>query len=245
MVGIVRRMKKAIVLFSGGMDSTACLYWALQKYDEIFLLSFLYGSKEDKTIDRISKTFSSLLSLKNEILHLPFLEEFSQKAGSSLTKLEKKLPRINSIEQLDEEELTLHTAMEVWVPGRNLLFLSIAASLADSSKVPTDIIFGANKEEGTTFSDNTLDFVNRMNKALELGCLNQITIQAPFHDADKKDIVRFLEENEAEIGLSSSCYQVKDWTKEGKPIHCGLCESCQRRKRAFIQANINDPTVYK
>ncbi len=238
-------MKKAIVLFSGGLDSTACLYWALQKYDEILLLSFLYGSKEDQTINKISKTFSSLLSIKSKIIHLPFLEEFSQQAGSSLTQVEKKLPKIESFEQLDEEELTQLTAKEVWVPGRNILFLSIAASLADSSEVPTDIIFGANQEEGTTFPDNTLDFVNRMNNAIELGCLNQIKVQAPFHDSDKKGIAIFLCENKAEIGFSSSCYQVVEWTKEGKPVHCGTCESCQRRRRSFVQANIDDPTVYK
>ena len=238
-------MKKAIVLFSGGLDSTACLYWALQKYDEILLLSFLYGSKEDQTITRISRTFSSLLSIENKILHLSFLEEFSQQAGSSLSQVGKNLPIIESFEQLDEKELTSLTAKNVWVPGRNILFLSIAASLADSSKVPTDIIFGANKEEGTTFPDNTLDFVNRMNKAIELGCLNQIKIQAPFHDSSKKEIAIFLKKNDAEISFSASCYQVKDWTEEGKPMHCGTCESCQRRRRAFIQAGIDDPTVYK
>lgn len=238
-------MRKAIVLFSGGMDSTACLYWAVQKYDEIILLSFLYGSKEDQTIIKVNKKFSSLLSVETKIVNLPFLEEFSQKAGSSLTKSEKKPPEISSFEQLDREDLALQTAKEVWVPGRNILFLSIAASLADSSKVPTDIIFGANKEEGTTFPDNTLDFVNRMNKSIELGCLNQVTIQAPFHDSDKKDIVVFLTENNAKMAFSSSCYQIEEWTNEGKPIHCGTCESCQRRKRAFLQASIDDPTEYR
>lgn len=238
-------MRKAIVLFSGGMDSTACLYWTMQRYDEITLLSFLYGSKEDQTIIKINKKFSSMLSVETKIINLPFLEEFSQEAGSSLTKSEKKPPEINSFEQLDSEDLALQTAKEVWVPGRNILFLSIAASLADSSKVPTDIIFGANKEEGTTFPDNTLDFVNRMNKSIELGCLNQVTIQAPFHDSDKKDIVVFLTENNAKMAFSSSCYQIEEWTNEGKPIHCGTCESCQRRKRAFLQASIDNPTEYR
>jgi 7-cyano-7-deazaguanine synthase len=238
-------MKKAIVLFSGGMDSTACLYWALQRYDEITLLSFIYGSKEDEAIRRINTTFSSLLSIENKIISLPFLENFSREAGSSLSHPEKDIPEIDSFAQLDEKELTLHTAKDVWIPGRNLLFLSIATSLADSSEIPTDIIFGANKEEGMTFPDNTLDFINRMNKAIELGSLNQIVIQAPFHDLDKKDIAIFLDETEAEVSFSSSCYQVKDWTKEGKPIHCGTCESCQRRKRAFLQANIVDSTIYK
>ncbi|MHA1219025.1 MAG: 7-cyano-7-deazaguanine synthase [Candidatus Heimdallarchaeaceae archaeon] len=220
-------MRKAIVLFSGGMDSTACLYWTIQKYDEITLLSFLYGSKEDQTIIKVNKKFSSLLSVKTKIINLPFLEEFSQEAGSSLTKSEKKPPEVSSFEQLDREDLAMQTAKEVWIPGRNILFLS------------------ANKEEGTTFPDNTLDFVNRMNKSIELGCLNQVTIQAPFHDSDKKDIVVFLTENNAKMAFSSSCYQIEEWTNEGKPIHCSTCESCQRRKRAFHQASIDDPTEYR
>ena len=238
-------MTKAVVLFSGGMDSLACLYWAMERYEDILILSFLYGSKEDQAISKVSNKIASLLSIENKIIELPFLKEFSQKAKSSLVENNIELPKITSFEQLDQVELTSQTAKEVWIPGRNILFLSIAASFADSTKVPTDIIFGANQEEGTTFPDNTLEFVNRMNESIEMGCLNQIKIQAPFHDKDKREIVIFLERNQACISYSSSCYQIEAWTNDEQPIHCGICESCQRRKRAFQFANINDPTVYR
>lgn len=237
-------MKNAIVLFSGGLDSTACLYWAKERYDKITLVSFLYGSKEDQTVRKVNKKFSSLLNTETRIFELPFLAEFSQIAGSSLSEKSEKLPKISNFNQLDDLEITLKTAEEVWIPGRNLLFLSIAASLADSTNQPTDIIFGANKEEGTTFSDNTADFVKRMNDSVELGCKGQVVIQAPFVELTKVDIVRFLHENKAKVEFSSSCYQVTEWTAEENPIHCGSCESCQRRKRAYISAKIDDPTKY-
>ena len=67
-------MSVAIVLFSGGLDSTACLYWALEKYDHIILLSFLYGSKEDNTISKVNNKFSTTLNLEEKVIELPFLD---------------------------------------------------------------------------------------------------------------------------------------------------------------------------
>ncbi|MCE7742438.1 MAG: 7-cyano-7-deazaguanine synthase QueC [Candidatus Heimdallarchaeota archaeon] len=238
-------MSIAIVLFSGGLDSTACLYWALEKYDRTILLSFLYGSKEDYTISKINSKFSSLLNLESKIIELPFLDEFTKNSGSTLSQSGNEVPEINNFEQLDSEELTKQTAKSVWVPGRNILFISIAASYADSLDTTVGILFGANEEEASTFSDNTTEFVERMNDSIELGCMNDIEVIAPFHEKQKSEIVEFLKEKDALIEFSSSCYQVKDWTKEGHPIHCGICESCQRRKRAFQIIEKEDTTRYQ
>ena len=73
-------MTKAIVLFSGGLDSVACLYWALQNYEDIILMSFLYGSKEDEVIEKTNKKFASLLSIESKIISVPFLGDFAQTA---------------------------------------------------------------------------------------------------------------------------------------------------------------------
>ena len=241
----VKIMSTAIVLFSGGIDSTACFYWAKERYDKIILLSFTYGSKEDEVITNTNGKFSSFFDVECKIISLPFLKEFSEKTGSSLSSSQDAPPTFDSFNQLEDKDMTTKTAKEVWVPGRNILFLSIASSFADSFEESVDIIFGANKEEGETFPDNTLEFVDKMNETIVLGCLNEVRIIAPFHDYDKKAIITYLDSIKAQIQLSSSCYNVKKWTEDNLPIHCGKCESCLRRKRAFKHAKIEDPTVYE
>lgn len=237
-------MKRAIVLFSGGLDSTACLYWAKERYEKIILLSFCYGSKEDQAIVKANNFFTNHLGIENKIITLPFLAEFSERSGSALSKNKGNVPVFQKQEALDDLEISTTTAKSVWVPARNVLFLSIAAALGDSYNKSVDIIFGANKEEGTTFPDNTSEFVERMNKSLELGCNNQIRILGPFSDYMKSDIALFLVKKGAKIEHSSSCYDIRNWTSDNQPIHCGECESCQRRKRAFIKAKIADATFY-
>ncbi len=238
-------MSIAIVLFSGGLDSTACAYWAEDRYEKVILLSLLYGSKEDEVIQRVNQKYCLLLKLEGKIVSIPFLGEFAELAGSKLSKQEARPPAFTSFSELNQEVITRETAKQVWVPGRNILFLSLAASFADSMNEPVDIIFGANIEEGETFPDNTKEFVDIMNQAIDLGCMNKVKIQAPFHDLTKKDIVKFLDNKSAVLEFSSSCYNVEDWTDDGKPIHCGKCESCLRRKRAFSNAEILDKTLYK
>ncbi|NPD87188.1 MAG: 7-cyano-7-deazaguanine synthase QueC [Asgard group archaeon] len=238
-------MSIAIVLFSGGLDSTACVYWSIDRYEKVILLSLLYWSKEDEVIEKANQKYRSLLSLEGKVIAIPFLGEFTKFAGSKLSKREKEPPSFSNFSELDQKAITNEAAKQVWVPGRNILLLSIAASFADSMKEPVDIIFGANLEEGETFPDNTKEFVDKMNESLTLGCMNKVRIQAPFHDLLKSDIVKYLEKKGANLEFSSSCYNVEDWTNDGKPIHCGKCESCLRRKRAFSNAEISDKTLYK
>jgi len=236
--------KRAIVLFSGGLDSTACLYWAKKNYEKVEIISFQYGSREDKVIEKVAKKFAELLNVDFEIVPLPFLTKLSKKANSALFFDGSTLPTFKTFDELNDKELTEKAAKAVWIPARNLVFIAIAASIADSYLEPADIIFGANKEEAQTFPDNTTTFVKRMNKALELSCLNKVRLISPFGKMNKKEIVKFLNENNAAISYSSSCYNVHNWTGNGEPIHCGHCESCVRRKRAFQSAGIVDPTIY-
>ena len=84
-----------------------------------------------------------------------------------------------------------------------------------------------------------------MNESIALGCLNEIQIKAPFHDSDKKAIVIYLDSMNAKTEFSSSCYNVQNWSENNQPIHCGKCESCLRRKRAFKLAKIEDLTIYE
>lgn len=236
--------KRAVVLFSGGLDSTACLYWALDIYEEVSIVSFLYGSKEDKVIKRVSDTFAAKLDIENKVIELGFFKTIIHQSRSSLSSMEENVPVFGTLSELDDNTKTQESAKLVWVPARNLLFVSIAAAIADSFDQPTDIIIGVNVEEGATFPDNTSEFIERMNASLEYGCTNTVQLKAPFVNNTKEEIVKFLSQINADIAFSSSCYNIQGWTKDNKPIHCGTCESCMRRKRAFLKAGIEDPTVY-
>ena len=185
-------------------------------------MSFIYNSKEDQVIQTTNDYFSSLLSIESKIISLPFLGEFGLSSKSSLIKTLGDPPEIKDFNQLNNKDITIETAKKVWIPGRNILFLSIAASLADSLMKPVDIVFGANKEEGETFPDNSLEFVNKMNQAISFGCINEVSVKYPFSDFVKGDIVSFLIEKKAPIVYTSSCYNVKNWSDERKPIHCEM-----------------------
>ncbi|UJG43095.1 MAG: 7-cyano-7-deazaguanine synthase [Candidatus Heimdallarchaeum endolithica] len=239
--------RKAIVLFSGGLDSTACLYWVKERYSDVSLLGFVYGSKEDEVIRKSLNFFSERFNIKKDIIELPFLSQLAKSSGSYLSESGLNTPMFKDLgefQKFEKEKISQKEKM-VWVPGRNLLFLSIASSWADSMKKSIDIIFGANKEEGTIYPDNSLEFVKRMEKAIEIGTLNDIKLIAPFVKNTKKEIAEFMVKQNALIAYSASCYNVKKWTEEGIPIHCGHCEPCMRRIRAFNQANIEDPTIYE
>ena len=96
---------------------------------------------------------------------------------------------------------------------------------------------GWDKEEAVTFPDNSKEFLNAFNNLLNVGSFDNIKIKAPLIDMDKKNIVKLGYDIGAPLNLSYSCYK-------GFPSHCGVCESCMRRIRAFKSANIKDETIY-
>ena len=155
------------------------------------------------------------------IIKTPWLQEITE---TSLVNTDQDLPELDS-EELNNPELTLNSAKNVWVPNRNGVFLNIAACFADSMDF-SHIIFGANKEEGTTFPDNTQEFIDKINEAFEFSTLAKPKVFAPLINLDKTEIIKLAIEIEAPLNLVRSCY-----TDEEK--HCGKCESCLRLGRAL------------
>ncbi|HIH45128.1 MAG TPA: 7-cyano-7-deazaguanine synthase, partial [Candidatus Methanoperedenaceae archaeon] len=143
------------------------------------------------------------------------------------------LPHLRD-DELDSEK-AVETAGAVWVPARNMVFLSIGAAFAENFGCEL-ITTGFDREEAATFPDNTVEFIDRFNRALEYGTLSRPVVFAPLKDMDKKDIVRRGIEIHAPLELSWSCYLSGE-----KP--CGSCESCVRRERAFRLAGIEDPLI--
>ncbi|WP_297069365.1 7-cyano-7-deazaguanine synthase QueC [Thermococcus sp.] len=233
-------MKRAVVLFSGGLDSTACIYWAKRNYDEVIMLTVNYGSNEEKVTNRVAEFFSKELDVPLKIVRLDFLEEFSKLRGTTLVGGET--PKV-SADEINDINVARETAKSVWVPARNVVLISVAASLLDALG-GGDIIVGFNAEEGATFPDNTPEFMERTNGMLRYGTMGEVKVVAPLIGLDKKGIAGLLKELDAKYEYSNSCYVPKGFTEDGKPIHCGECESCVRRHRGLIEALGEDRTIY-
>ncbi len=239
--------KTAIILLSGGLDSTVCLWWAKnQPYVRVDCLTFEYGSKEELVLKLVTEKLGKLASAdKHEFISLDFLAKFSKETNSSLIQgSTKDLPKLSE-DELDDLSKGLASAKSVWIPGRNLLFLSIASAYAETIGGDVDIITGFNLEEGTTFPDNTQEFIDDFIRVAARGILNaKINVLSPLVGMNKSEIVKLGINLQVPFQYSNSCYNPQGFDVEGHPIHCGLCESCLRRKRGFAQSTLKDPTIY-
>ncbi|GAB4315171.1 MAG: 7-cyano-7-deazaguanine synthase QueC [Methanobacteriaceae archaeon] len=222
--------EKAITVLSGGLDSTVATAFYKDHYD-IHALTFNYGQKSSKMEILSSKAICEELGIVHTVIDLPWMGEIS---GSALTS-SKDVPEME-MEMLDDEELCNETASLVWVPGRNIVFTAIATAYAEAENAKK-IIVGWDYEEAITFPDNSKEFLEAFNNLLFIGSPEEIEIKAPLIKSNKKEIVEIGKDIGAPLHLTYSCYI-------GDKLHCGVCESCLRRKRAFKKAKISDTTKY-
>ncbi|MEN6328693.1 MAG: 7-cyano-7-deazaguanine synthase QueC [Methanobacteriaceae archaeon] len=221
---------KAISVLSGGLDSTVATASLKDQY-QIHAVTFNYGQRSAEMEIKSSKAICGVMGIEYTVVELPWLAALG---GSALTSQEE-VPQLG-MEELDDQELCDQTARRVWVPGRNIVFTAIATSFAEAEGANV-IIVGWDQEEAATFPDNSREFLEAFNKVLEVGSLDQIEIKAPLINMDKTEIVKLGDEVEAPLHLSYSCYM-------GGEEHCGTCESCMRRKRAFYKSGVVDRTIY-
>ncbi len=220
---------KSIVLLSSGLDSTVAFKEAYNRCDETLCVTFNYGQRaRDREIE-YAKTICEHFQVGHLIIELPWYATFR----GALTNGEK-LPKI-SFSDLDNKDIVQESAEKVWVPARNVVFLSIAAAIAENYDYDV-IVAGFDAEEAATFPDNTAEFVESFNGMLKLGTLSQPRVYAPLISFDKTEIVKKGIEIDAPMEWSWSCY-------EGKEKPCGVCESCLRRERAFELAGAKDPLL--
>ena len=205
---------KAVILLSGGLDSLVALGYAREKYGIELALTFDYGQKSAEKEINASKQIAEYYNIKHKVIVLDWLKEITHTALVADTPVP------------DKNLGTLDSAKQVWVPNRNGLFLNISASFADSYGY-NYIIYGANKDEGRTFSDNTEVFRAEISKVFETSTLVHPKVIAPLINFTKNDIVRIAMEHSMPLELVQSCYN------SGKK-HCGVCESCIHLKQALI-----------
>ncbi len=203
-------MSKGIILLSGGLDSLVSL--GLGGYDVSLALTFDYGQKSAKDEIEASKKICDYYKIEHKVIVLDWLKEITHTALVS----DKKLP----------DKIDKNSAKNVWVPNRNGLFLNIAGSFADAEGYDY-ILIGANKEEAQTFSDNTKEFIERINDEFEFSTRKQPKVIAPLLNYDKNDIVKLALEHDIPLRFVKSCYA-------GGKKHCGKCESCIRLKNALV-----------
>lgn len=224
---------KALVLFSGGVDSTTCLGLAVNKYgkDNVIALSISYGQKHSKEVE-VSRNISKYY--KVEYIYLDLAKIFEYSECSLLDHSKEEIPKGDYANQL---KTTNGSPVSTYVPFRNGLFLSSAASIA-LSKGCSIIYYGAHSDDaaGNAYPDCSSSFNNAMNEAIYEGSGKQLRIEAPFVSWTKSDIVKKGIELKVPYELTWSCY-------EGGEKPCGKCGTCIDRAKAFEKNGIIDPAI--
>ena len=218
---------KAVVILSGGMDSTTAAFIAKEEGYELIALHFNYGQR---TQNRELKAFNDIcnyLKLDNRyIIDLPF---FKQIGANALVD-----------ENIEVPTEGIKPGIPItYVPFRNGIFLSIAAAIAEKESAEA-IFIGVVEEDSSGYPDCTQEFIENMQKAINSGTKpeTKITIKTPLIHLKKEDIVKKALEVNVPLELTWSCYKEEE-------VACGVCDSCRLRLKGFKKAGIEDKIPYK
>lgn len=221
--------KKAVVLLSGGLDSTTVLAMAKDQGYECYTVSFDYGQRHRAEL-HASKTVSEVLGAKD---HKTLKMDFRDIGGSALTDDEIDVP-----EDLDEG------IPVTYVPARNTVFLSLALGWAEVLGA-RDIFIGANDVDYSGYPDCRPEYLDAFEKMANLATKagvegDHFHIRAPLLKLTKAQIVQEGDRLAVDYGLTVSCYQADE---DGRA--CGVCDSCRYRRKGFEEAGLADPTRYQ
>tara|TARA_B100001939_G_scaffold100888_1_gene87000 strand:- start:36 stop:710 length:675 start_codon:yes stop_codon:yes gene_type:complete len=220
--------KKAIVLFSGGLDSTTVLHHAISEGYKCLALTIDYNQRHNYEIQSSQNYLNHY-----DIDGLIFKIDLTQIGGSALTDEKIDVP----IATDDEIPIT-------YVPARNTIFLSIASAYAEKYKI-YDIFIGVNQIDYSGYPDCRPEFIKSIQSSINLGTKSgvngsDIRINTPLINMSKKEIIKYGYNLGIDYSKTVSCYQLDN---EGRA--CGKCDACTFRKEGFRLAGIEDPTRYK
>jgi 7-cyano-7-deazaguanine synthase len=221
--------KKVLVLFSGGLDSTTALAIAQSKGYKITALTINYKQRHDYEITASKNIIASY----SDISHIIFDIDLTRIGGSALTD--------SSINVPSEESSGIPIT---YVPARNTIFLSIAASYAERLKI-SEIYIGVNAIDYSGYPDCRPDFIASFEKMINLGTKSgsegsSFKIITPLINMTKAEIIKTGLNLGVDYSDTVSCYSLSN---SGKA--CGNCDSCKFRKKGFMDACIDDPTIYQ
>lgn len=219
---------KAVVLISGGLDSTTVLAIAKSQGYDCYTLSFDYGQRHKAELLAAERTANSLGSLQHKLIKL----DLRSIGGSALTD-----------DLIDVPEQETQGIPVTYVPARNTIFLSIALGWAEVLQAQ-DIFVGVNAVDYSGYPDCRPEYIQAFEKMANLATKagvegKKLSIRTPLMKMTKSEIIRQGMQLGVDYSLTVSCYQADDAGRA-----CGKCDSCRLRKQGFIQAAIADPTLY-
>lgn len=224
-------MKPAVVLLSGGLDSTTTLAICMAEGFAAHALSFRYGQRHTIELNAAQRVASSLGAVEHRIAEID-LRVFG---GSALTD-DLAVPKKRAVDASGDVPVT-------YVPARNTIFLSYALAWAEVLGA-TDIFIGANAVDYSGYPDCRPEFLKSFEKLAELGTRIGIEgarfqVHAPLIALSKAEIIQRGIKLGVDFSLTHSCY---DPSSEG--VACGECDSCQLRLKGFREAGLEDPISY-
>ncbi|MBM69484.1 MAG: 7-cyano-7-deazaguanine synthase QueC [Haliea sp.] len=223
------RGRRAVILVSGGLDSTTVLAMALRQGYECYTLSFDYGQRHRAELVAASRVSAAAGDVQHKVVTL----NLDSIGGSALTDPEIAVP----------EEAT--TGIPVtYVPARNTVFLSIALGWAEVLEA-RDIFIGVNAVDYSGYPDCRPDYIAAFEEMANLATRagvegHRLTIHTPLMHLSKAEIIAAGIAHDVDYSLTVSCYQATD-----QGLACGRCDACRLRRDGFLQAGVPDPTRYR
>lgn len=213
------KQEKALCLLSGGQDSTTCLYWALKHFGAVEAVSFDYGQRHRIELDA-AKEICAHAGVPHTIIPINSLQALGQSA------------LVDSSQEIVVPEEGLPTT---FVPGRNIIFLTLAAALAYQKGI-RHLVTGVCQTDYSGYPDCRDEAISAIQLAISLGMARQFYIHTPLMWLTKAETVKLAQEVGAleALALSVTCYR-------GQRPPCGTCPACQLRSKGFREAGIEDP----
>lgn len=230
---------KALVLSSGGVDSTTCIGIAVDKYgkDNVITASLYYGQKHDKELECARKV-AEYYGVKHIEEDISNVMKYASNV-CTLVKGGKDIEHKSYAEQIEENG---EGRVATYVPFRNGLLLSIATAYADSlfPGEEVEIFYGAHADDsaGQAYADCSPEFADAMSKAISIGTYGKISINRPLINMNKSEVVKTGLALNVPYQLTWSCY-------EGKEKACGTCGTCIDRLKAFHDNGVEDAIEYE
>lgn len=226
---------KALVVFSGGIDSTTCLAYAIHKYgkDNVMALSFIYGQKHSNELNS-AKSITEYYGIKHIVRDMT--EVYKDNKSCKLLVGNDNIEH-TSYEQ--QSESNNHQPVDTYVPFRNGLMLAYAAALSIENNCGV-ILYGSHADDAANnvYPDCSVAFNEAMGRAIYEGTGEAVQVNNPIIELHKNEVIKLGLDLQAPYHLTWSCY-------EGREKPCGTCPSCIKRIESFDANGISDPVEYE